>query len=182
MAVLDVAAVVDSSVLASLADPPPPPAGLVAVLDVAAVVDSSVLASLADPPPPPAVPVMVCPVGATSLLMAGYPHLFDGGNLFLGVPAQWVVASVAGKRMKFRSEETAESWVELVVIRAASEIGLASALPVASRDKWKAKKLESLAGYQDRMVQAAARLPSGSAGQVAILAEFAIVQEKIDSL
>ena len=184
--VLDVAAVLGSTVVVSLAEPPPPPpaAGLVVVIDVAAVVGSMVRVLLAEPPPPPppGSHTLVCAVGATRLMMRGEDRFFSGGNLFIGTGGRWVVASVAGKRMKFRSEETAESWAELVILRAASEIGLASALPAASREKWKAKKYETLTAYQNRLVETAARLLAGSEGQAALLDEIAIVQDKLDSL
>ena len=179
-AIVDVSAIVGASVVASL-EPPAPPAGLSVIVDVSAIVGASVVASLAEPPAP-GEPVMVCPVGATALLMDGEPHSFEGGSLFIGASASWVVASIAGKRMRFKSEDTAGRWCEIVVVRAASEVGLSSALPAASRDLWKSRKLESLAAYQERIVSAAAKLPAGSDGQIALLNELAIVQEKMDSI
>lgn len=127
---------------------------------------------------------LICPVGAVAKLMAGAVAACHGGSLKLteSSGAVWVVASAAGRRMRFRSVESAARWVELVILRAASEIGLADALPAERRARWREAKLISLAGYQDRLIESAAKVAAGSAAQVAILAEYAAVQHKIDSL
>ena len=126
---------------------------------------------------------LVCPVGAVAKLIAGWEPDFTDGALHLSSGAEvCVVASSAGRPMRFRSVETAARWVELVIHRAASEIGLATALPAERRDRWRSAKIESLSGYQDRLIESAAKVATGSAAQVAILAEYAVVQAKIDDL
>jgi len=126
---------------------------------------------------------LVCPVGATARLIAGWGWSLTDHHIVLSLGEDsCTVASSAGRKMRYRSMETAARWVELVITRAASEYGLASVLPASRRDRWRDAKVASLSAYQDRLVQSASVVPEGSAARVAILAEYADVQAKIDAL
>ncbi|MBO3710718.1 MAG: hypothetical protein J5X22_09405 [Candidatus Accumulibacter sp.] len=127
-------------------------------------------------------PRLLCAVGVTNLLMAGASIEFRPQDDSLLVAGLFVAASQSGKKMRFRSAATAEAWADLLVVRAASEVGFSSALPPGRREVWKEKKLLSLQEYQWRLVECAAKLPVGSEGELCLLEEVQAVQRKIDNL
>ena len=123
---------------------------------------------------------LICAVGATALLLRGVSYIFRQHRLYLDGD-RYIVAAISGRPMHFKSGASANAWAELLITRAAAEVGYAAALPAVRRLVWKEAKVEALARYQDRLIQAAAKAVDQKAQQ-AIIDEINAVEAKIASI
>ena len=123
---------------------------------------------------------LICAVGATELLLRGCIYIYRSHRLYLDND-RYIVAAISGRPMHFKSGASANAWADLLITRAAAEVGYAAALPAVRRLVWKEAKVEALARYQDRLIKAAAKAVDQKAQQ-AIIDEINAVESKIASI
>jgi len=123
---------------------------------------------------------LICALGATVLLLRGVSYIYRAHRLYLD-NERYIVAAISGRPMQFKSGSSANAWADLLITRAAAEVGYSAALPAVRRLVWRESKIEALARYQDRLIQAAAKAADRQAQQ-AIIDEINAVEAKIASI
>ena len=124
--------------------------------------------------------VLVCAVGATALMMQGKSYIYQAGRLMLD-GGRYMVAAISGRPMRFKSGASANAWADLLITKAAAEVGYATALPYVRRLVWKDRKEAALRAYQGRLLEAAAKAADVRA-QEAIIREINAVESKITAI
>lgn len=96
----------------------------------------------------------IAPQQAQKAILAGAVGVLEVDGLVIGGR---LLISLAGRPMRFQSDETAARYCELLAIRGASELGLIANLPATAKAVWLPKKVASLRAYSDKAYSAAAR-------------------------
>ena len=125
-------------------------------------------------------PLLLCAVGATELMLQGATYIYQAGRVLID-NGRYIVAAISGRAMRFKSGASANAWADLLITKAAAEVGYATALPPVRRLVWKDRKEAALRSYQGRLLEAAAKA-SDVKGQQAIIREINAVESKIAAI
>ena len=125
-------------------------------------------------------PLLICAVGATDLMLQGKTYIYQAGRVLID-NGRFLVAAISGRPMRFKSGTSANAWADLLITKAAAEVGYATALPPVRRLVWKDRKEEALRAYQGRLLEAAAKA-ADVRGQEAIVREINAVESKIAAI